>query len=845
MSLATATKELSFRELAIQAAASAKLSSFAHAYVRNDDHIDKVRATFSKTCPTLTRFATMCDMSVVKQLAFIMPSSKMAVMSCPFPAQGRNNEEVFAGNLGDSMEVICPVTVRMIDVRGDVLSICETRAEANVFNLPTSASNPLEEEAPPQADDDEDFVVVAAGPDRIGIELNVATKEPCFVAIPKVLPVTGGITVFADFSSTASIIEAPTMPSVPLASLTAVWYEAMRYGFRHLDNFSIQTQDTLFQYEGLEKAEFTDANRKLVDRFSTVVTYLNPDDDPELYNAIVKHVLDEREKAMMTYGASILESNPPAATVVAPVAPFATSPGVPTTTGAAIPSPADPGISALLDGLAKAISDSSSKTLTGTEREKASEAEDTKRFYSILFGSIRDVVNEDGIASPTFVHARIHPLFLPVLTANKNSKATKAMHEAVETMAAELSMQDNSFASSSNLFPRMFDQPLTAAIRTGQWEYQHTVLNPEGIKTNFGLHHLAPPRTWTATYIIRQQGELQLTQQEQVEEDKSRYNAKMTELYHMGCMGTISDILEMVGNLYGLMCVIIEFDREHPPLIWAEILQYMQILRSGDGKLFIGRHRNIKEVMFNIGQDVQSTIAGFVSEARKTSYKTAMKSGAAISPRIFESAQSQASELRSRFTLAVLSASAGTYKDTSVVFKLFQPEPTKDELNRKKREAVNDAGQGTPTSARNHRPFTSNNNRHGTGSSSQQSAHAVTPSGSPQAAVPPGKTVFVHTNPVPQKLPHPGAIFPHPTRANQFTILCCRSAFDGRTCTIPNCAFYHFPNQLNQVPRDLKEKLKEWVSNHTLVSWHADAANWANPAGNVRTSTRSAVTFPA
>ncbi|KAI2489262.1 hypothetical protein MHU86_25335 [Fragilaria crotonensis] len=122
------------------------------------------------------------------------------------------------------------------------------------------------------------------------------------------------------------------------------------------------------------------------------------------------------------------------------------------------------------------------------------------------------------------------------------------MQEAVESMAAELSLQDNCFASSSNLVPRMFDQPLTAAIRMGQWESQHTVLNPEGVKTNFGLHHLAPPRTNSATYITRQQGELQLTQQEQVEEDQSRYNAKTTDLYHFGYMGTLSEIHEMVGN---------------------------------------------------------------------------------------------------------------------------------------------------------------------------------------------------------------------------------------------------------------------------------------------------------
>lgn len=44
----------------------------------------------------------------------------------------------------------------------------------------------------------------------------------------------------------------------------------------------------------------------------------------------------------------------------------------------------------------------------------------------------------------------------------------------------------------------------------------------------------------------------------------------------------------------------------------------------------------------------------------------------------------------------------------------------------------------------------------------------------------PGKTVLVHSAPTPTKLPHPGAIFPHPNRPNQFTVLCCRSAYEGR-----------------------------------------------------------------
>ena len=278
MNLANATRDLSFRERAIHAATAAKLTTFAEAYDLDPTHVDKVNASFSKTCAPLARFATLCDPTVVKQLAFVMPSFRMQVLTCPFPTQGGgdNNEEVFAGSLGDSMEVFCPVTISMKDVCGDLLSICETRAEANAFQLPTSESNPLEEPAPPVDDEFIDVEADVAGPDRIGIELNVATKDPCFVAIPKVIPVTGGETVYSEFFDNATTT--PEMPTVAPGSLTTIWYEAMRYGIRMLDNLSLQAKDVLFKYENLAKDEFTSANRTLVSRFTTIVTYLTPED---------------------------------------------------------------------------------------------------------------------------------------------------------------------------------------------------------------------------------------------------------------------------------------------------------------------------------------------------------------------------------------------------------------------------------------------------------------------------------------------------------------------------------------------------------------------------------------
>ena len=167
----------------------------------------------------------------------------MVTLSCPFPAIGRANEEVFAGSLGNSMDLLCcPATIRMKDVRGDVISVYESRHDVDKFNLPTPTANPLKEDGPVPP---EGQPGVPPGPDRIMIDLTVATKESCVVAIPIFSPITSGVDMAID--PTKSIVTAPVLVSTfPRDSLQVVWYESMRYGIRHLDNYSIHASDTLF-----------------------------------------------------------------------------------------------------------------------------------------------------------------------------------------------------------------------------------------------------------------------------------------------------------------------------------------------------------------------------------------------------------------------------------------------------------------------------------------------------------------------------------------------------------------------------------------------------------------------
>ena len=168
--------ELTMRELSIQAATTANLNSFADAYTNKDPaQYAQVDASFSKHCSPLTKLANISDSGLIQhQLCFIQPNEKIAIMSCPFLAQqGPTNEVVFAGSLGDAMDTIYPVTIRMRDVRGEIIGVCSSRNAADQLLLPISTSNPLDEEGPPN--EEVEFELV--GPDRIFLDIQDATQQ--------------------------------------------------------------------------------------------------------------------------------------------------------------------------------------------------------------------------------------------------------------------------------------------------------------------------------------------------------------------------------------------------------------------------------------------------------------------------------------------------------------------------------------------------------------------------------------------------------------------------------------------------------------------------------------------
>ncbi len=151
----------------------------------------------------------------------------------------------------------------------------------------------------------------------------------------------------------------------------------------------------------------------------------------------------------------------------------------------------------------------------------------------------------------------------------------------------------------------------------------------------------------------------------------------------------------------------------------------------------------------------------------------------------------QGMQLRQNLQSTILTMTTGPYEEASFVFKSFQPL----EQAAKKRPAPNDVTGESPTNqARlngNGNTITTINNR----IPQNQQIGISNTSGllvnSPAPTTMQRETILKQLETDSStKLLHPGSFFSHPTRPHKFTLLCCQSAYEGKTCTYPTCKFF-------------------------------------------------------
>jgi hypothetical protein len=111
---------------------------------------------------------------------------------------------------------------------------------------------------------------------------------------------------------------------------------------------------------------------------------------------------------------------------------------------------------------------------------------------------------------------------------------------------------------SSDFNPKAINGPFVTALKRASWADKNVSQEPESLKDQIGLYHLAPPRTGTVEYEARVAAELVTYRQEYVGESKTRINAKAHNLDYSGRLQSVTDFNSTIGNFAMIITFIAE-----------------------------------------------------------------------------------------------------------------------------------------------------------------------------------------------------------------------------------------------------------------------------------------------
>ena len=195
----------------------------------------------------------------------------------------------------------------------------------------------------------------------------------------------------------------------------------------------------------------------------------------------------------------------------------------------------------------------------------------------------------------------------------------------------------------------------------------------------------------------------------------------------------------------------------------------------------------MKELMFNVAQEITSTIAGFVAVARNAKYKQALK----------DADQSLRKSLHSQSNKEQLSEPIS--KEPSSQCKLvltkklpspssfFNRQTQPKSVQPKARQEINPPIE-TKIKRSNSHQWQNPKNPKQWEPKPPRPRRQYDPIYRPTREENLQKSFHRRNSSSPPSRSH----FPHPTKPNKFTLLCCRGAYDAKLCIYPTCNFFIF-----------------------------------------------------
>jgi hypothetical protein len=463
---------------------------------------------------------------------------------------------------------------------------------------------------------------------------------PVFSVFPTIFPLLEGIFLPDTINLTNPL---PTTWSDETPPKFVAWLRALKYIFDHNNGKSLHAFSKMFNADEIPMAaayvglSFADA---------PTVSIAQLDFETDEYEAVLKSFKQARELAYLRVSDSAIIPAPPNG---------GGNNGGDNSNGLG---------SALAKSMGEIVENSK---LTGAERERKISQKDVIEQWRIMTATVTDAnVIEPGTLSKVFKEI--------LLRQNKSLAVETYRKEYSDFLSTKRAQHPNNFVyRQATHIEEVVTHVFVTALQTFRWMGRGWIDAGAHIKTELCVAHFFPNPVKSAVFTDYVHAGQRVLQQEAIGEDKSKSDAKQSDLFYHGRISSLSDLISTICNLIVTFDFMLADMDSKPPFFLKPIRGLLDAIQGDSGRDWLNKHSAVDHLYVALAAEVQQMLLPFINLATNTSIRRSLKANQPLSLTHFVEARNICKSPMERVYGAITTGSLGHFREETVLAFLVTP----------------------------------------------------------------------------------------------------------------------------------------------------------------------------
>jgi hypothetical protein len=213
-----------------------------------------------------------------------------------------------------------------------------------------------------------------------------------------------------------------------------------------------------------------------------------------------------------------------------------------------------------------------------------------------------------------------------------------------------------------------------SALQNFRWMGRGWIDASHTIKTELCVAHFFPNPVKSAAFTNYVHAGQRVLHQESMGEDKSKTDAKQSELFYHGRISSRSDLISTVCNLIVTFDFMIADMDSKPPFFLQSLEAMLDAIQGDSGRDWMEKHSQVDHLFVALAAEFQQILLPFINLATNTGIRRSLKSNQPLSYSHFVAAKNVGKSPMERVYDAITMGTLGTFRDQSTLTFLVSPE---------------------------------------------------------------------------------------------------------------------------------------------------------------------------